>query len=1166
MWEFQLLGPVEARVGGHDVDVGPPQRRAVLAALLTDADHPVTTEALIDRVWGDTPPVAAAASLYSHIARLRGVMARTTGPGTAGTGGTPPRLVRCAGGYVLRVAPDQVDLHRFRHLVDQARDRTGPERVEVLRQACALWRGEPLAGTAGAWAERMRSSWRQAYLDASVAWAHAEVEAGNYAAVTARLPDLVGEHPLVEPLATALMRALSASGRTPEALACYAALRQRLVEELGTDPGPEAQRLHEAILRGDLERPHPSDPGHSTARPRHAEPVAPMVGRTAELTVLDHALDRLATARPHGPHTHVVEIVGEPGIGKTCLLAELAHRATRHGLRSFTGRSAQFDHTPYGAFVDALDDHLAAVTGDRSITPAARHLAGVFPALGGDHQPASEAVGAQRYWVHQAVRSLLEAVAGDRGLVLCLDDLHWADEGTCELVEHLLRHPPGAPVLVAIAYRPRQIPARLAAALTRAEGQEQASRLELGPLSRDDAARLYRKELGPERWRQLYAASGGNPFYIEALARMPVSSPAATVPSDPGGDIGELPRAVRDALLVEVEGLPAPATLALRAAAVLGDTFAVEMVSAVAGTDEVSTVAALDELVARDLVRPTEVPGRFRFRHTLVRAAVHAGTGPGWLMYAHGRAADELAARGAAPAALASHVQRSARPGDTQAAETLAAAARTVATVAPATAARWTGAALRLLGDDGRNRPDLWLQQATALGSAGQLRESLELLRTTASLLPAGSDEQRAQVVFAQATMEWMLGDYDEATRLLRREVGYRAGRGLETTALDVALTAVAQRTDDFPGALVCGERALRSARRTGADSWIATARGLLALACTSTGEHRRARQELAALVATLDRAGNDQPLYINALVTAGWAELLDGEYEVALKHLSAGLELSRRTGDHQMLSDLYVAQAYVHLSLGALAEAAECAQEALEAASFLGSREASSFAAAVLAAVRLWQGDPATARKTCAEFFGIAPDAPVGPEPATARAAGLGVLGHALLATGDPDGCVRVITWAGGGHDLHRFEATTRSLWFGVLTDAELARNDLLAAGEWIDRAEASVTADAPAPPGGYAALARAGLRLAVGDRLGAARFASRAAEAFTATGMRLYEAAARLRAGTALAALPDHRSDALAHLRRAESLFDQCGARVLAQVAAHQCRAVVPAPPTAR
>jgi two-component SAPR family response regulator len=150
-------------------------------------------------------------------------------------------------------SPTWWDLHRFRRIGDQARDpgRADSERLALLREAVALWRREPLAGVSGAWADRTRDGSRQAYLATVVAWAYAESRAGNADTVIAPLTDLVGEHPLAEPLVGGLMLALHVAGHTAAALECYTRLRGRLRDDLGIEPGAELRRTHLETLRRD---------------------------------------------------------------------------------------------------------------------------------------------------------------------------------------------------------------------------------------------------------------------------------------------------------------------------------------------------------------------------------------------------------------------------------------------------------------------------------------------------------------------------------------------------------------------------------------------------------------------------------------------------------------------------------------------------------------------------------------------------------------------------------------------------------------------------------------------------------------------------------------------------------------------------------------------------
>ena len=231
--EFRLLGPVEVWAPDRCLEMGPPQQRAVLAALAVDAGRPVFRDTLIDRIWSGRVPEGAVSALYAHINRIRRVLTAEA------AGEEPVRLARRSGGYVLEVDPHQVDLHRFRQLALAARDRQRPddERARLLREALDLWRGEPLADLPGEWPVRMRDSWEEERLDAAVAWAQAELRMGRPGEVIGPVRELVVGHPLKERLIGVLMHALAAAGRDAEALECYAIARSRLVEALGAEPG-----------------------------------------------------------------------------------------------------------------------------------------------------------------------------------------------------------------------------------------------------------------------------------------------------------------------------------------------------------------------------------------------------------------------------------------------------------------------------------------------------------------------------------------------------------------------------------------------------------------------------------------------------------------------------------------------------------------------------------------------------------------------------------------------------------------------------------------------------------------------------------------------------------------------------------------------------------------
>lgn len=229
--------------------------------------------------------------------------------------------------------------------------------------------------------------------------------------------------------------------------------------------------------------------------------------------MFDEALARLD--RGEGA---AIALVGEPGIGKTRLLAELSRQADDRGHVVLSGSGSDLEgDLPFWVFVDAMDDYLRSLeTHHLAKLPASvlAELATVFPALAGHTEGQAVGLQQERYRGHRAVRDLLELLAGDRPLVLLLDDLHWADPGSIELLATLLRRPPDAPVLIASAQRPKQLPERFVTTMARAQRAGMLSAAELPPFSRTEA-RTFLGDLSEHD--AFYEESGGNPFYLEQL-------------------------------------------------------------------------------------------------------------------------------------------------------------------------------------------------------------------------------------------------------------------------------------------------------------------------------------------------------------------------------------------------------------------------------------------------------------------------------------------------------------------------------------------------------------------------------------------------------------------------------------------------------------------------
>ncbi|MET8760658.1 BTAD domain-containing putative transcriptional regulator [Lentzea sp. NPDC004782] len=325
--EIALLGEVTAQVDRQQVDLGPARQRCVLAALAVDAGRLVPADRLVERVWGTDTPRRGRATLHSHISRLRKAFAGAL------------TIVHRSDGYMLVAdqADQTVDLVRFRALRDRARRADDDmRRVGPLTEALALWCGEPLTGVSSEWVESERDQWRQERDAAEQDLTEVLLRLGRGEELVARLSARAARHPLDERVAGQHMLALHQAGRTADALACYRQLRDRLVEELGTDPGTALQELHQRILDTDPAlTPSPVPlPDEVAGAPVPRQLPAPprwFTGRDTELARLDEAL----TAEPDGDPQQsgiraaavvISAIGGAGGIGKTWLALAWAHQ------------------------------------------------------------------------------------------------------------------------------------------------------------------------------------------------------------------------------------------------------------------------------------------------------------------------------------------------------------------------------------------------------------------------------------------------------------------------------------------------------------------------------------------------------------------------------------------------------------------------------------------------------------------------------------------------------------------------------------------------------------------------------------------------------------------------------------------------------------------------
>lgn len=884
-----------------------------------------------------------------------------------------------------------------------------------------------------------------------------------------------------------------------------------------------------------------------------------LLGRTAERGRLEAALGLLGG---HGGSALLLS--GEPGIGKSALLDWTARTAADRGYLVLEGRATELERdVPFGVFIDALDDYLASLPAHRlgDLGQAQRCcLAAVFPALP-DPGGGLTTLPQERYRLHRAVRALLARLASVQPLVVVLDDLHWADQASVELLDHLLRHPPPTPTLLVLAHRTGRAPSPLFAGV-----RDGCDHVKLEPLGRLDAESLLEPVLEADLRERVYLESGGNPFYLEQLARaatrgtlgrlsVPVGAAHADAALDAGDRAGAVvPTAVTDALAEELNGLSARTRLVLRSAAVAGEPFGPDLVAGIAQLDEARVLASLDQGLAAALIRATDSPTWFRFRHPIVRRAVYASAGAAWRTGAHARAAALLARKGASPAARAHHLTRCAATGDLEAVSVLSEAGHAVSTLAPATAAAWFGAALALLPDEcGPDRRLALLgPRAAALGAAGRLDEAREELASVLTLINANESGTGGRIVCFMAVIDRLLGRHGEARELLQRslrELSDPASR--EAAELHLELAADRYFAGDWP--------AMRDAAQDGSRLAAAMSdRGLKAVAASVLGLGEYSVGRLPQARARLREARNlveeDRPDAAGARLDAydwlGWLELSMEDHTAAIGHFERGLELGRRTGGGHLLSTMSFGLVLGCVWSGRLRDAVEHSETTLELARLSGSERVMSWALGLRTLVDLRSGALEQAVASGEEARRLEHSLAANCFSAVNAA----WLGETRVEIGDPNRGREEILAALGGADLPGIESPFRPFFYDVLTGAEIALGRREQAAQWAGLARA--TADGLDLPGrtGAALHAEALVALAAGNADHAASSACESAR-MLAPAHPIESARARIVAGLALAAAGD-KEQALTELRRSARESAALGANRHAAQAVRELR----------
>ncbi|WP_424892815.1 BTAD domain-containing putative transcriptional regulator [Streptomyces sp. XH2] len=1033
---------MSARHDGQDLPLGPPRRQALLALLLIRLGRVVPTELLVEELWGGEPPRQAVATLQSHVSHLRRALQPAAGAGGASV------LRHRAGGYVLELAPEQIDTFRFELLVAEGRrllDRRDPLAArDRLTEALALWRGAPYGEFDGHPPLSDESTrLEHVRLTAVESCAEARLALGAAEEVAADLDREARRNPARERLVGQLMTALSRLGRQAEALEVYERTRSHLAEEFGVGTTAALRRVRTAILRHEPAAEEPAGgpvvpataavgeareeeqpdavvtgeaagaeggdaarratvavaaPGGRSLPPHDATRVTPAAqaagagqhaagtpggtseaagalrttgtddkavgvggangadesdgagtaGRTprsasqSPFTGRGEELERLTTAAASAlaGRGHVAGVLGPAGVGKTRLLFELAPRLEAAGsgrdgeglevIWSYCFRSEGVP--PYWLWTQVLrrlsvsrPDAFQAAT-----KPFCHLLSPLMPEWSGGpgRAPGNEADwGQARFLTHDAVCEVLLALAAQSPLFLFLEDLHWADAPSLDLLRQLSTRCHGHPLAIVLTAREFEVEsdATLRRMLSEILRGPRTETLRLDGLSRQAVADLVVAQAGPgvdaEVVEALHRRSEGNPYFVMQLLSLLGDARSLRSPDAVEVLLTRVPTGVREVLHQRFAALPEPVLRVLRLCAVIGAEVDTDLLERTATGDEPVTGAMESAIRAGLLGEDLQHPGRLLFAHALVQETLIDELTREDRQRLHARVAEALSTR------------RQGRAEDTSAERIAHHTWHARSTIAPAEALpRLLRAAEQAEQQLAYERVETWLRRAVQL----------------VDLLP----QDDPTVVPLERRLHVQLGQVLATTR------GYGHPEAERALAHGRALSSAAQAPED-PSVL-----------------WALCAAYLVTGRYDASRRFSGLLRDLAgrteAPVAVLGAAyGEGIVLHVRGRLSQALAELEHG-VDMADRYAGEGHSLAR-TFQHDPRVSCRSYNTFTHWLLGNRRTARARRHQLLHLTEYDSRPSDRSFALYVDAVVAAWEGDAQQARSSGAEGVRVA-------------------------------------------------------------------------------------------------------------------------------------------------------------------------------------------------
>jgi DNA-binding SARP family transcriptional activator/biotin operon repressor len=960
--DVKLFGSLELRrSNGVPLALQSKVARSLLAYVLTHRERSHARERLAGIFWPDLPEQQARRRLSQALWRIGETLGNDCLSADAFSVGWNPN------------APIQLDLERFeRAFVNTKSEAISPS---SLHEAVTAYRGEFLEGIDEDWVLEARERYSNAFLTGLEQLAKTAESNGEFERALELARRVVALEPLREQAHREVMRLCLILGRPREALEQYEHCRSITLDELGEEPSSLTRALYQRVQIGE------TAPERTNA-PLEISGTLPLVGRERERGLL---LERLELAR--NGHGGLVLLEGEPGLGKTRLLTEIAQDAAWRGFEVRWGQGREWIALePYALVREVIETGLTPLRAEL----LAQRLDGVWlreagrviarfnqlkTTLGSSVTLTPEHEGAR---LREAMVQTMLALGGLAPQLVVFDDLQWADEASLELLSTLTRRVQGAPILVVISYRPEESRERgtvwnTLQTIDREPGQ---LRVALGALSSTEAAQLVRRALGSSvetpLERRIGIESQGNPLLVLETLRALIENGGL----EAGGQAElPLPASVREVIVARLTRLAPPIRAVLDAAAVIGSSLDIGLCSAASGQSNADTLVALDQLVRRGFLLEDE--SGLRFGHDKLRQIVYAELLEGDRRDLHRAIGQALETRDSqAFEVMARHFDE-AGVWDKALEYHRRSAERASKLYDFAGALTHLDRAVTLgdsVGISAKQRFELLSERVNVLRILDRRPEHLtDLLEM--EQLALGDAPRLGRVRCDRARLMVALGQFEESDVLARsvlEDARQREDQTQKAEALEV-LAILAMRSGRRAEAIPLRREIVEAHRASGDIKREAAARRSLAQTLMLTQQLEEANREVRAALEMHRRLG-DQLALASDVSVLGHIWRFRGHLRRAASCYQFDLETCRSIGNRSGQGSCLINLAQVSARLGQVGQAMRCYTQAIEVFTAINDPEGEASARYNLAGLQAgWLGDHRAAQtnlERAREFF----------------------------------------------------------------------------------------------------------------------------------------------------------------------------------------------------